>query len=99
MCSNSINVPIIPNSSSSRALTEANAQHANIREAALDVTQSQEEFFHSLLNAGNNYPLIEGKLVEGLSFYRRLHGNMIKLRDRVKVVLSQLSKDDPPKSG
>ena len=48
--------------------------------------------------AGNNYPVIVEKLREGLAFYRRLSGNVTKLRDRAREVLRQHRASDRDKA-
>lgn len=55
----------------------------------LCVLCSQQDMFQALEVAGNSYPVIVEKLKEGLAFYRRLSGNVTKLRDRVREVLRQ----------
>ena len=45
--------------------------------------------FQALEAAGNTYPVIVDKIGEGLAFYRRLSGNVTKLRDRVREILRQ----------
>ena len=45
--------------------------------------------FQSLISAGDVYPVIEGKIREGLSFYQKLAGNVGKLLKRVEDALKQ----------
>ena len=53
--------------------------------------------FRALEVAGNNYPVVVEKLKEGLGFYRRLSGNVTKLRDRVREILRQHRASDREK--
>ena len=45
--------------------------------------------FQSLMTAGETYPIIEEKVKEGLTFYRRLEANVAKLLKTVEDVLKQ----------
>ena len=54
--------------------------------------------FQALEVAGNSYSVIVEKLKEGLTFYRRLSGNVTKLRDRVREVLRQHRASDGDKT-
>lgn len=64
----------------------------------LCVLCSQQEMFQALEVAGNSYSVIVEKLKEGLTFYRRLSGNVTKLRDRVREVLRQHRASDGDKT-
>ena len=45
--------------------------------------------FQSLTTAGETYPVIEEKVKEGLTFYKRLEANVAKLLKTVEDVLKQ----------
>ncbi|XP_064646276.1 tyrosine-protein phosphatase non-receptor type 23-like [Lineus longissimus] len=69
-----------------RALTETNADYANIRRATVDITQRREEMIQSLIQSYDVYEDLLAKSKKGIEFYDKLESNVTKLYQRLKGV-------------
>ncbi|XP_019849415.1 PREDICTED: tyrosine-protein phosphatase non-receptor type 23-like isoform X1 [Amphimedon queenslandica] len=65
-----------------KALTEANAKQAKVRQALQEVQKKREEWCVSLAKAAGNFTFLQSKISEGLVFYSKLAESVARLHKR-----------------